>query len=59
DRDVPIAHARALKTELAGDRVRITEVSDGEHRLSRPQDLDKLYALTDEVLSVSKAERAS
>lgn len=59
DRDVPIAHARALKTELAGDHVRITEVADGEHRLSRPQDLDKLYALIDELLLASRAERAS
>ncbi len=57
DRDVPIAHARALATVLAGNHVRITEVADGEHRLSRPQDLDKLYALIDEVLSTSKAER--
>jgi pimeloyl-ACP methyl ester carboxylesterase len=59
DRDVPIAHARGLATVLAGDHVRIAEVADGEHRLSRPQDLDKLYALVDEVLAVSKAERAS
>lgn len=58
DRDVPIAHARALADVLAGDHVRMTEVADGEHRLSRPQDLDKLYALIDEVLSASKAECA-
>jgi pimeloyl-ACP methyl ester carboxylesterase len=45
DRDVPVAHARALASVLAGDRVRITEVPDGEHRLSRPEDLAKLYEL--------------
>ncbi len=45
DRDVPIAHARELRSVLAGDWVRITEVPDGEHRMSRRQDLEKLYAL--------------
>lgn len=49
DRDVPIAHARALKDVLAGGWVRITEVPDGEHRLSRPEDLEKLYALVSEL----------
>lgn len=50
DQAVPIAHARELASVLAGDRVRVTEVADGEHRLSRPEDLDKLYALIDELL---------
>ena len=50
DRDVPVAHARALRDVLAGDRVRITEVADGEHRMSRPEDLEKLYALIEELL---------
>lgn len=49
DRDVPIEHARTLRNVLAGDWVRITEVPDGEHRLSRPEDLEKLYALIEEV----------
>jgi pimeloyl-ACP methyl ester carboxylesterase len=49
DRDVPIAHARDLPSVLAGDRVRITEVPDGEHRMSRPQDLEKLYDLIEEL----------
>lgn len=50
DRDVPLAHARALASELRGDWVRITEVPDGEHRLSRPEDLDKLYALIEKII---------
>jgi pimeloyl-ACP methyl ester carboxylesterase len=58
DVDVPIAHARALKTVLAGNHVQITEVADGEHRLSRPEDLEKLYALVDQALSASRAEQA-
>lgn len=50
DRDVPIAHARALASALSGDRVRITEIADGEHRLSRPQDLAALYALIEQLI---------
>lgn len=50
DTAVPIAHARALGDVLAGDWVRMTEVPDGEHRLSRPQDLEKLYRLIETLL---------
>ena len=50
DTAVPIAHARALADVLAGDWVRITEIADGEHRLSRPQDLEKLYRLIETLL---------
>jgi alpha-beta hydrolase superfamily lysophospholipase len=50
DRDVPVAYARALSSVLAGDWVRITEVPDGEHRLSRPEDLEKLYGLIAQLL---------
>lgn len=49
DRDVPLAHARALADVLEGGRVRLTEVADGEHRLSRPEDLKKLYRLIEEL----------
>jgi len=50
DRDVPLAYARELASVLAGDRVRITEVPDGEHRLSRPEDLERLYRLIEALL---------
>ena len=50
DRDVPVSHARALATVLLGGWVRIDEVADGEHRLSRPQDLAQLYALIESLL---------
>ncbi len=50
DRDVPIAHARALASVLPGNRVRITEIADGEHRLSRPQDLAALYDLIGQLI---------
>ncbi len=50
DSDVPLAHTRALASVLKGDWVRIMEVPDGEHRLSRPEDLAKLYGLIEELL---------
>ncbi|MGL4396692.1 MAG: alpha/beta hydrolase [Hyphomicrobium sp.] len=43
DPDVPASHTRELTTFLSGDRVRLVEIADGEHRLSRPQDLRALY----------------
>lgn len=50
DPDVPLAHTQALAKVLKGDWVRITEVPDGEHRLSRPEDLAKLYGLIEELV---------
>ncbi len=46
---VPAAHVRALDDILTGNHVRITEVPDGDHRLSRPQDLALLFELVDEA----------
>lgn len=39
DIDVPWRHALRLAETLAGDDVRLTLIKDGDHRLSRPQDL--------------------
>ena len=43
DADVPIAHTRALLQLLQGGRAQLVEIPDGEHRLSRPQDLSLLF----------------
>lgn len=51
DAAVPAAHTRRLAEVLKGGHVEITEVADGEHRLSRPEDLDKLFALIEDVLA--------
>lgn len=40
DKDVPYRHALKLVEHLPVDDVTITLVRDGDHRLSRPQDLD-------------------
>jgi pimeloyl-ACP methyl ester carboxylesterase len=44
DPDVPQAHAIKLVTHLLHDPVTLTLIPDGDHRLSRPQDLDQLRA---------------
>jgi pimeloyl-ACP methyl ester carboxylesterase len=44
DPDVPASHTRELTTFLTGGQVKLIEIPDGEHRLSRPQDLDVLFA---------------
>ena len=44
DPDVPWRHAAKLVERLASDDVVLTLVKDGDHRLSRPEDLEKLSA---------------
>lgn len=42
DRDVPHAHAMKLVEHLPADDVVLTLIRDGDHRLSRPQDLERM-----------------
>jgi pimeloyl-ACP methyl ester carboxylesterase len=44
DPDVPPAHAQKLVTHILHDPVTYTLIPDGDHRLSREQDLDRLRA---------------
>jgi pimeloyl-ACP methyl ester carboxylesterase len=44
DPDVPVAHVQQLKTFLTGDWVKLIEIADGEHRLSRSQDIELLFS---------------
>ncbi|HEY0032530.1 MAG TPA: alpha/beta hydrolase [Devosia sp.] len=44
DPDVPQAHAIKLVTHLLHDPVTLTLIPDGDHRLSRPEDIDRLRA---------------
>jgi pimeloyl-ACP methyl ester carboxylesterase len=50
DQDVPLAHAERLASVLDGGWVSMTVVPDGEHRLSRPEDLELLYGLIETQL---------
>jgi pimeloyl-ACP methyl ester carboxylesterase len=45
DPDVPWEHSLDLVAHLTGDWTRVTCVPDGEHRLSRPQDLALLLGI--------------
>ena len=49
DTDVPWSHATALMERLALDDAVLTLVRDGDHRLSRPQDIDRLIRAVDEI----------
>ncbi len=42
DPDVPYGHAVRLMEHLSGDDVVLTMIRDGDHRLSRPQDIAKI-----------------
>ena len=42
DEDVPWQHAVELVSRLARDDVVLTLVKDGDHRLSRPEDIERL-----------------
>lgn len=44
DPDVPWQHAIELSSRLARDDVVLTLVKDGDHRLSRPEDIERLIA---------------
>jgi pimeloyl-ACP methyl ester carboxylesterase len=44
DSDVPWKRATLLIEHLAGDPAVLTLVKDGDHRLSRPEDLQRLFA---------------
>jgi pimeloyl-ACP methyl ester carboxylesterase len=50
DPDVPWRHALALAEAIAGDDVVFTLIRDGDHRLSRPQDIARLIATVEEVI---------
>jgi pimeloyl-ACP methyl ester carboxylesterase len=48
DPDVPWQHAVELTSRLAQDDVVLTLVKDGDHRLSRPEDIERLIAAIQE-----------
>lgn len=58
DTDVPWRHAMTLVEHLSADPVTLTFVADGDHRLSRPQDLAQLSAAV-ELMSAPRAGEAA
>lgn len=51
DPDVPWQHAMATVEHLPGDAVTMTLVKDGDHRLSRPQDIALLLATVEKAVA--------
>jgi len=49
DPDVPWQHAFALTQRLPSDDVVLTMIQDGDHRLSRPQDIARIIAAVAEI----------
>jgi pimeloyl-ACP methyl ester carboxylesterase len=49
DPDVPWQHAFALAHRLPADDVVLTVIRDGDHRLSRPQDIARMLAAVAEI----------
>jgi pimeloyl-ACP methyl ester carboxylesterase len=49
DPDVPWQHAFALTHRLPADDVVLTLIQDGDHRLSRPQDITRILAAVAEI----------
>ena len=57
DADVPWRHSLAAAAAFAGDDVVVEFVKDGDHRLSRPADVERLCRAVDELLvSVGRAQ---
>lgn len=49
DPDVPLDHVYALMDRLQSVETKSLVIADGDHRLSRPQDLAKLIEIADEI----------
>ncbi|WP_421915004.1 alpha/beta hydrolase [Mesorhizobium sp.] len=58
DPDVPASHALKLVSLLPADDVTLSLIPDGDHRLSRPQDLDMLVRAVGAMAGSAKTEQA-
>lgn len=54
DPDVPFSHALKLLDHLPADDTVLTLIRDGDHRLSRPQDLERMVAAIANLSGVSR-----
>ncbi len=55
DPDVPLSHTQALVGFLEGDWAELTVVPDGEHRLSRTEDLVQLFDIVGRAVLTARA----
>ncbi len=59
DPDVPYQHAMKLVEHLPADDVVLTFVRDGDHRLSRPQDIERMLQAVKGLDSLTQARTAA
>ena len=59
DRDVPHTISLRIQERLTAQDVVVQLIKDGDHRLSRPQDLERLCAAVDELVQLSAANSAA
>ena len=57
DTSVPWRHALALSEAITGEDVVFTLIKDGDHRLSRPEDLQRLTAAVSELSTAASPAR--
>ncbi|PRX08116.1 UNVERIFIED_ORG: pimeloyl-ACP methyl ester carboxylesterase [Martelella mediterranea] len=55
DPDVPYAHALKLMAHLPADDVVLTLVQDGDHRLSRPADIERMLKAVGDLVSPARS----
>ncbi|TCM54310.1 pimeloyl-ACP methyl ester carboxylesterase [Rhizobium sp. PP-F2F-G48] len=53
DPDVPFTHALKLMEHLPADDVVMTLIGDGDHRLSRPEDIERILAAIEGVMAAA------
>ena len=58
DPDVPFSHALKLLDHLPADDTVLTLIRDGDHRLSRPQDLERMTTAITELAGIGRYEGA-
>ncbi len=58
DTDVPWRHATELVSRLVSDDVVLTLVKDGDHRLSRPEEFERLEAAIAAIIDGEDAPKS-
>ena len=56
DPDVPLSHALSLMDLLTGNDMALTLIKDGDHRLSRPEDIARLEATVAELVATARLD---
>ncbi|WP_113170369.1 alpha/beta hydrolase [Agrobacterium sp. fls2-241-TYG-188a] len=58
DEDVPYTHALKLLDHLPADDIVLSLIRDGDHRLSRPQDIERMLAAAQSLVFSAKPQRS-